>query len=165
MATIGPSRPLEFAENVLKRKTLYQVNRDPRLNRCGRAILDRWAFNQPKALKELERQGGSRAVLTKILAQQEIEQEIMERNKHQLANGLVPHEVLQMNEIETRLISPVTGNYEDEYDEEDDDDDPAIQRLNEACQRFMDIQKILSGLDCTEEDSENGLDVFRKDGP
>jgi len=104
MVMTGPPRIYEFAEKVLKPEILYEINRTPELNRYGMAILDRWAYYQPEELKKLEQQGGYLGVICEVLTQQRIEEEVLERNEHHLANGLVAHEIFEMYEIQTELI-------------------------------------------------------------
>lgn len=96
--------PLSRAAQVLKMETILRVNKALNINRHGMAILDRWALNQPDELKAMETRNDL-WLLMRLLEQQHLEQEILNRPESQvrLANGLTPHEILEMHEIKTSL--------------------------------------------------------------
>jgi hypothetical protein len=104
MTTTDPMKTLDFLKEILKPAILYQVVNGPGFNRYGAAILNRWAGSQPEELRKLERKGGAFRILSMVLTQQQIEQEILERSEQLLAKGLTDHEILEMHEVEIRLF-------------------------------------------------------------
>ena len=100
----GQLKLLEEAAKVLMPETILLIHRTLEINRFGMCLLDRWALAQPEELKALERK--SRALLVlKVLEQQGREQKNLEWSKNQakLANGLMPHEVLDLQELLKKL--------------------------------------------------------------
>ncbi|WP_242540272.1 hypothetical protein [Trinickia mobilis] len=99
----GKTQPLEIAKKVLDPETIRSVNKAP-YNRFGWAILDRWAFNSPDLLKNLEKEGEV-VLLGRLLEQQETEQSALSTTAalEQQAAGTMPHEILQALEINTEL--------------------------------------------------------------
>mgnify|MGYP006862888489 FL=1 len=99
----GKTLPLQHAKQVLLQTTLEATRRQP-YNHYGWSILDRWAYNSPEKLKQLERQGEV-ILLGKLLEQQELEQEALTSQValEALSQGSLAHEILQAMEIETEL--------------------------------------------------------------
>ena len=99
----GKTLPLQHAKQVLLQTTLEATRRQP-YNHYGWRILDRWAYNSPEKLKQLERQGEV-ILLGKLLEQQELEQEALTSQValEALSQGSLAHEILQAMEIETEL--------------------------------------------------------------
>ncbi|MDR5791692.1 hypothetical protein P9281_34665 [Caballeronia sp. LP003] len=94
---------LQYAKTVLTAETLKLINKPP-YNHYGWKILDRWAYNSPRELKELETQG-ELVLLSRLLEQQQLEQDALTTTQalEALATGTVPHEILAENEIATEL--------------------------------------------------------------
>ena len=51
--------PLELASRVLEPETIREIKLCPGFDRRAYLILDRWALNEPEALKRLEMSGKS----------------------------------------------------------------------------------------------------------
>jgi len=100
----GQQQPLSIAATVLKPTTMQAVRRSPSFHLQGWKILDRWAFNSPEKLRAMEAQGEV-ILLGRLLEQQIAEQEILtsDAGLSQRRNGLVEHEILAANEINTEL--------------------------------------------------------------
>jgi len=98
----GPSTPLEFAQKVLSQETLRAVNRSPYTLR-GWKILDRWAYNSPKKLRQLEAQGEI-MLLSRLLEQQYLETEVLNLAEEDVTQGLAEHEILEMHQVQTELL-------------------------------------------------------------
>lgn len=88
---------------VLAPSTIMRVNKCPTVNYWGFEILNRWAINQPEALKELER--NTAYLMIRLLEQQTLEKEILDRPEslNQLAQGLTRHEILTIHEVDMNL--------------------------------------------------------------
>ena len=99
----NPTNPLQFARQILSPDTIASVAKSP-YNSYGWAILDRWAYNSPAALKQLENQGEV-ILLGRLLEQQETEQQALttEQAIIQRGKGSMPYEILQQLEIQTSL--------------------------------------------------------------
>ncbi len=95
---------LEIAARVLTPTSIQMIRKAP-FNWVGWTIADRWAMNSPKALKALEAEG-TVMLYTRILKQQRIEQEVLDRNAPQLATSMTPMEILHENEVQTELVMP-----------------------------------------------------------
>jgi len=100
----GRQQPLEIATKVLKPKTMEVVRRSPSFHLQAWKILDRWAYNSPEKLKALEAEGQI-VLFDRVLTQQATENEILTSlpGLEQRRNGLMEHEILAMNEINTEL--------------------------------------------------------------
>lgn len=98
-----PTQPLQFARQILSPSTIASVAKTP-YNTYGWAILDRWAYNSPALLKQLETQGEV-VLLGRLLDQQDAEQKALttEQAMAQRQQGAMPHEILQELEILTEL--------------------------------------------------------------
>lgn len=92
------TKPLEFAQRILKPETIKAVARQP-YTAQGWKILDRWAYNTPTKLMELEAQGEI-ILLSRLLEQQNREQQALTDS---LETPMAEHEVLQLHQIETEL--------------------------------------------------------------
>lgn len=102
---IGQPKLLEAAHRVLDMATMMEVRGQQNINRFGWAILDRWATNSPEKLQALVKEDGIVWLLMRILAQQDLEMEILtsDQGLEQQRTGLVPHEILAMHEVNTEL--------------------------------------------------------------
>jgi hypothetical protein len=78
------------------------IRQSPSYSLVGWRILDRWAMNTPEKLLDLESLGEV-ILLGKLLTQQQLEQEALSRSTGPEFHGLMPHEILAMNEIMTEL--------------------------------------------------------------
>lgn len=98
-----PTQPLQFARRILQPDTIRSASVNP-YNHYGWAILDRWAYNSPEQLKQLEKQGQV-ILLGRLLEQQEKEQEALtsEESMQQRHQGVMPYEILEQLEIPTEL--------------------------------------------------------------
>ncbi|CUJ64349.1 hypothetical protein ACUDCK_29690 (plasmid) [Achromobacter sp. CF-sbj1-Ac2-l] len=97
------TQPLQHAKQVLLPTTIEAVRRQP-YNRFGWTILDRWAYNSPKQLKELESLGEV-VLLGRLLEQQELEQQALTSAEaiDSINQGSLAHEILLALEIKTEL--------------------------------------------------------------
>lgn len=66
----GRLHPLKYANKLLKKETIKQIRNTQKLNRFGMKILDNLAQNDPVMIMDLVRQGGSNAIITKVLEEQ-----------------------------------------------------------------------------------------------
>ncbi|UQZ88463.1 hypothetical protein C4J81_04280 [Deltaproteobacteria bacterium Smac51] len=86
---------LTAARRVLKKKTMATVISDHRVTSHGLKILERWAQNEPPALRRLERNLDT--FMAVLLQQQEWEPpSSAERIEEQLRNGLTRHELCEL---------------------------------------------------------------------
>ncbi|WP_226034429.1 hypothetical protein [Aquitalea palustris] len=99
----GQTQPLEMAKKVLNPETLQAVVKAP-YNQYGWEILDRWAYNTPQVLKDLEAQGEV-VLLGRLLEQQQLEQQVLTTQEalEALTTGVVKHELLLQYQVETEL--------------------------------------------------------------
>ena len=88
---------------ILAPSTILRVNKCPSVNYWGMEILNRWAVNQPEALKELEE--NTAYLMIRLHEQQALEKDILDRPESlaQLAQGLTRHEILSMHEVNMNL--------------------------------------------------------------
>ena len=93
------TKPLAFASTVLTQETLREVCKAP-FTVQGWKILDRWAYNSPEKLRQLEAKGLV-AFLNRLRDQQTIEQEALMAAP--MNEGMAEHEVLTAAEINTEL--------------------------------------------------------------
>ncbi len=91
------------AGQVLQTSTILRVNKCPTVNYRGMEILERWATNQPEALRELER--NSFHLMIRLLEQQDLEANILDlpESLEQLSQGLTASEILTMREVNMSL--------------------------------------------------------------
>jgi hypothetical protein len=93
-------QPLSIARGVLEPASIAAFRMYP-FNFHGWKILDRWAFNSPEKLRELEQQGLIK-LMSRVLDQQHAELEaLIDAMRH--SDGLAEHEVMAMHEIRTEL--------------------------------------------------------------
>lgn len=86
---------LDAAARVLKKKTMNMVANDDRMTAYGFKILERWAQNEPLAVRRLERNGDT--FMAVLLQQQEWEHPSSAgRIEEQLRNGLTRHELREL---------------------------------------------------------------------
>lgn len=91
---------LSIAANALASETIEAVRRSPSFHARAWHILDRWAFNSPKQLLQMEAEGEV-ILLERLLRQQEIEQQALTSPDGlvQRGCGLTEHEILAMHGI------------------------------------------------------------------
>lgn len=98
----GQQQPLTIAARVLRPATIEAVRRSPSFHLQGWKILDRWAFNSPRQLQDLEIQGEV-VLLGRLLEQQTIEHQVLSDAREQRQSGQSDHEILTSAEIRTEL--------------------------------------------------------------
>lgn len=98
----GQQQPLAIAARILKPTTIEAVRRSPSFHLQGWTILDRWAFNSPDKLRQLEAQGEV-ILLGRLLIQQQTEHQVLTVSLEQRQSGMTEHEILASNEINTEL--------------------------------------------------------------
>jgi hypothetical protein len=98
-----PTNPLDIARAVLLPETIRAVRQGGFTN-SAYLILDRWALNNPVALRALEKQGEF-SLLRRLDQQQAIEKRTLCSDSAWQASrqGMTDHEILQNAEIETEL--------------------------------------------------------------
>lgn len=96
--------PLSIAANTLASSTIEAVRRSPSFHARAWHILDRWAFNSPKQLLQMEVEGEV-ILLERVLRQQEIEQQALTSSDGivQRGHGLTEHEILALHGISMGL--------------------------------------------------------------
>jgi hypothetical protein len=96
--------PLSIAANTLASSTIEAVRRSPSFHGRAWHILDRWAFNSPKQLLQMEGEG-ELILLERLLKQQEIEQRALTLpdSLAQRRHGLTEHEILAIHGISLAL--------------------------------------------------------------
>lgn len=97
------TQPLHVAARVLRLETLRAVSRSP-FNCQGWAIIDRWAFNTPRALLALESQGAE-ALQARLLAQQTLELAALQAEDDILGRAASDNERLTLAGVDTELRS------------------------------------------------------------
>lgn len=97
-----PHQPLSIAAKVLSPQTIQAIRKLPEFHLQAWKILDRWAFNSPEMLAQLEAQGEI-VLMSRLLDQQAVEHQALMDSTHQLQNGMTEHEILEMCEIHTEL--------------------------------------------------------------
>ena len=98
-----PTNPLDIARAVLSPETIRAVRQGGFTN-SAYLILDRWALNNPVALRALEKQG-ELAFLLRLDQQQTLEKRTLCSDSAWQANrqGMTDYEILQDAGIETEL--------------------------------------------------------------
>lgn len=96
------TQPLEIASRELSSETIKAIRQSPSFGPQSWKILDRWAFNSPTQLKQLESEG-ELVLLGKVLEQQRLELEALHRIPADQKAGLTEHEVLALQEVDTEL--------------------------------------------------------------
>lgn len=99
---ISNEQPLAVAARALSPSTMAAVRQSPSFTLIGWKILDRWALNSPEKLQALENEGEV-LLLGRLLEQQNLEQAALDRSLKPDFQGLMPHEILAMQEISTEL--------------------------------------------------------------
>lgn len=96
--------PLSIAANLLASDTIESVLRSPSFHARGWQILDRWAFNSPIQLRQLEAEGEV-VLLGRLLEQQQIEHQVLlaPESLAQYRHGLAEQEILALHEISLGL--------------------------------------------------------------
>lgn len=89
---LNKTQPLEIAARILTAEHLALFRHQP-FNLYGWTILDRWAMNEPAALKALQEEG-TVVIYDRLMQQQELEQGVLLENSAMLQGGLTPTEVL-----------------------------------------------------------------------
>lgn len=100
---IGQTKPLDLAKSVLQPATISSVRECRELHLRGWTILDRWAFNSPENLRELE-SSGEVMLLGRLLEQQNLEHSVLMEATEALNAGTSEHEILEMNHVQTELL-------------------------------------------------------------
>lgn len=98
----GQPQLLEIASKTLKAETLQAVRSSRSYNLQGWKILDRWAFNSPDRLVALEAEGEV-ILLSRLLEQQTLEQNVLNQAVELLQTGNTAHEILAQSEISLEL--------------------------------------------------------------
>lgn len=99
----GQTKPLELAKRVLQPQTISSVRECRELHLQGWKILDRWAFNSPQKLRELEN-SGEVLLLGRLIEQQTLEHAVLMESTEALNAGTSEHELLEMNHVQTELL-------------------------------------------------------------
>ena len=94
--------PLTMASRVLEPETLKEIKLYKQLNFWGKGILDRWAMNSPELLKKMEKEGGAEMIATRLLIQQELEQDTLHEAQIQ-GYSYLPEVVAMAPDIRTLL--------------------------------------------------------------
>ena len=97
----GQMQPLAVAKRVLTQETIVSVSQSPFTLRAWK-ILDRWALNSPRQLKELEAKGIN-VLHRRVLEQQTTESKALLTMAESLDRGMAEHEVLELAEVQTEL--------------------------------------------------------------
>lgn len=95
----GNPHPLTIAAKVLSPDSVKAVLKEP-FSLQGWKILDRWAFNTPDKLRQLEAQGQI-VFLNRVLEQQRMELKVLQDATP--AERMAEWELLAANEIATEL--------------------------------------------------------------
>ncbi|TCG03110.1 hypothetical protein BZM27_50930 [Paraburkholderia steynii] len=97
----GNVPPLAIASKVRAPDTLAAIRRHP-YHIVAWHIADRWAFDQPERLANLDAQGEI-LVLIRLLEQQQLEHEALLDSVEERRAGMSPTEILLQRGIELRL--------------------------------------------------------------
>jgi hypothetical protein len=100
---IGQTKPLELAKRVLQPETISSIRDCQQIHLRGWKILDRWAFNTPQKLRELEK-SGEVMLLGRVLEQQSLEHAVLTEAVEVLNSGTSEQEILEMNHVQTELL-------------------------------------------------------------
>jgi hypothetical protein len=101
---LSSNTPLSIAAHVLASDTIESVLRSPSFHARAWQILDRWAFNSPMQLRQLEAEGEV-VLLGRLLEQQEIEHQVLlaPESLAQYRRGLAEQEILALREVSLAL--------------------------------------------------------------
>ena len=100
------TNPLELASRVLEPETIRKIRHHRGLNRLHYLILDRWALNEPEALKRLELSGKTTMRLVGRLYDQEVREEqalCSDEGIQMRMSGMSNWEILELMGVDTRL--------------------------------------------------------------
>ena len=100
------TNPLELASRVLEPETIREIRYHRGLNRLHYLILDRWALNEPEALKRLEMSGKTTMRLVGRLYDQEVREEQAlwsDEGIQMRMSGMSNWEILELMGVDTRL--------------------------------------------------------------
>jgi hypothetical protein len=100
---IGQTQPLELARRVLQPETISSIRECQEIHLRGWKILDRWAFNSPQKLRELEK-SGEILLLGRLLEQQKLEHAVLLEATEAMNAGTSEQELLEMNHVRTELL-------------------------------------------------------------
>ncbi len=102
MLSDNPS--LSIAAGVLTDDTIESVRHSPSFHARAWQILDRWAFNSPTQLRQMEAEGEV-ILLERLLIQQELEHQALcsEEGLNQQRHGLTEHEILTLHGVSSCL--------------------------------------------------------------
>ncbi|AYC30973.1 hypothetical protein D3880_00595 [Pseudomonas cavernae] len=101
---LSNNSPLSIATTVLAGGTIEAVRRSPSFHARAWQILDRWAFNSPMELRQIEAEGEI-ILLERLLIQQELEHQILcsEGGLIHQRHGLTEHETLALHGVSGSL--------------------------------------------------------------
>lgn len=96
--------PLSIATAVLTDDTIEAVRHSPSFHARAWQILDRWAFNSPTQLRQMEAEGEV-ILLERLLIQQELEHQALcsQEGLNQQRHGLAEHEILTLHGVSSCL--------------------------------------------------------------
>ena len=100
------TNPLELASRVLEPETIREIKLCPGFGRCAYLILDRWALNEPEALKRLEMSGKTTMRLMNRLYDQDAREEqalCSDEGIQMSMSGMSNWEILEIMGVDTRL--------------------------------------------------------------
>lgn len=100
------TNPLELARRVLEPETIREIRMCRDFGRCAYLILDRWALNEPEALKRLERAGKTTMRLLDRLYDQDTREEqalCSDEGIQMSMSGMSDWEILEQLGVDTRL--------------------------------------------------------------
>lgn len=100
---IGQTQPLDLAKRVLQPQTISAVRECREIHLRGWKILDRWAFNAPDKLRELEK-ASEVLFLGRLMEQQTLEHAVLTEAAEALSAGTTEQEILEMNHVQTELL-------------------------------------------------------------
>ena len=100
------TNPLELASRVLEPETIREIRYHEGLSRCHYLILDRWALNEPEALKKLEQEDRSLTELIfRVYDQDAMEEQALcsDEGIQMRMSGMSNWEILELMGVDTRL--------------------------------------------------------------
>lgn len=100
------TNPLELASRVLEPETIREIRYHEGLSRCHYLILDRWALNEPEALKRLEMSGKTTMRLMNRLYDQAVREKqarCSDEGIQMRMSGMSEWEILEIMGVDTRL--------------------------------------------------------------
>ena len=100
------TNPLELASRVLEPETIREIMLCQSFDRRAYLILDRWALNEPEALKRLEMSGKTTMRLLDRLYDQAVREKqarCSDEGIQMSMSGMSEWEVLELMGVDTRL--------------------------------------------------------------